>query len=222
MAKNNRVLLYGGLAAVAIAGFVLTSPPETESSTSATERPASGSRSRTTQETAFNKQDEEATFVRFEGTSPNVFTPLVKKASPGTLGAVGTALLPNQIPPVYVSGKLTWFYTGTAYIDQVPEALVEDTATGQGEYLRVGQTFQNARVVAITPNTLVIEGSAGRTTLRLLEDRPIVEDDELAPFNPLSGAVGSTADTNANVLPDPRTGRPMNADTSNGLLIESE
>lgn len=205
MAKLKRGWIYGGLVAVAAIAFFATSPQEEVKKGQSGRRPprtaANSSTSKARKADDFTEQDQKASFARYEGTVANVFTPLVKRTGSGSGAGSNSTAAPNQIPAYLVGGDTGWLYTGTAYIDSVPSALVENVSNGQGEYLKVGQTFRNARVVKITPNTLVLSDTEGLTTvtLTLLENRPIVDDTNTVarsnntPLNPMSGPIGITA-----------------------------
>lgn len=199
MAQNSRLpqIIIGAVVVGGIA-FFMTEPQD--------EAPLDGDRpdrTRSTRSTdskleAFNEEDENAVFVRLTEPVNNAFKPLVARSS--ARGSEATNLMPNQVPPYMVNGETGWFYTGTAYIDQVPSVLLENTSTGTGQYLRVGESLMNARVTKITPNTVVLAGAngAGTRTLTLIENRPIVDDfggvfTSSEPLNPMTGPIGLTA-----------------------------
>ena len=201
MANKKRMMIYGLVAVVAVVGFIATSPPKDAGKSSldeATSAPRTPSSKKSTKETVFTVDDQKASYARLNEPVRNSFKPLVIKQ----MGS-GGQLLANQVPPFYAGGSASWFYTGTAILNEVPMALVEDTSNGQGEYLQVAQTAKQARVVKITPSSLVLAGPDGETvTLVLIENKPIVEDAAVAPFNPLSGPIGIR----------PQNGRSTNID----------
>ncbi len=144
-------------------------------------------------------QDELAKFARLDSTLKNAFMPIVKRSS-GLKSGSAANNVPNQIPPYLVGGETGWFYTGTAYINSVPSALVENTSNGDGKYLTVGQVFKNSKVVKITPSTLVLSDLEGLTTVtfELIENRPIIDFPDASarmnePMNPMSGPIGLSA-----------------------------
>src|SRR5690606_15601791 len=135
----------------------------------------------------------------------NAFKPLIvdqgsRRASESR--GVGS---PNQVPPHFVNGESTWFFTGTTSFDGSTMALIENTATGEGQYLRVGESLLGATVVEIGRNSVTLLGPAGESKrLILLENRPIVEEAvNNAPFNPMTGPIGITSrpDTAVNAEP---------------------
>lgn len=200
MAKNNRLLIYGGVAVLAVAGFVMTSPPDTLDKNAGRKTSSGKSSARGVKIEVFTEEDEKATFVRLNEPTDNAFDPIVKQKSSSS----SSNSLPNQIPPEFVGGKLTWFFTGTAYINDVPTATIENTATGTWEYLRVGQKFMDAKVEQITPMTVVLSGVSGTKTVKLMDDRPIIDDyadlSGSQPLNPLAGPIGLEAAKPAPVI----------------------
>ena len=216
MAKNNRVLIYGSLVAGIVIVWFATAPDETSPRERNRPNRTPVERKKDRKLEAFNDEDKNASYLRLNTEVANIFKPIVVRGSAKAGSQAQTK--PNQVPPYMVGGDTNWFYTGTAYIDNVPTALVENTATGQGQYLKVGEVFMNARVTRITPNTLAISTSDGlaATTLTLLENRPIVEDPGMSiagnqPINPLSGPIG----LNANDRPAESTRNAELNDTTN-------
>lgn len=192
--RNNRLLLYGGVAALGVAGFLLTEPPPEEPADPA-DRPTARRAAARERVEVFTKEDELARFARLDETTSNAFRPGVVDGKAGS----NIATQVNQVPPSFADGEATWFYTGTAYIDSVPMVLFENTANGSGEYLKLGQNFRKFTVSAITPSSVTITGPDGsQRTLLLIENRPIVDDPRQtsasiapnAPFNPMSGPIG--------------------------------
>ncbi len=128
-----------------------------------------------------------ATFEPVNLSTRDVFKPLVVRE--GQSG--GMAALPNQVPPAFTGGDAGWYYTGTAVVDQVPTALVENTGTGEGLYLKQGDQWKNCKVERITPTTLTLSQGDTVRTLLLLADSPSPSSEGgSAPLNPLSGQIG--------------------------------
>lgn len=184
--KSNRTFLYVGLAAVGIAGFILTSPPETGKVGGKLRKPTKKVTSKTAD--VFTKEDETAVFTRLNDSAKNSFKPLIVRDD--ALGA-GATLMPNQIPAAYTGDTGIWTYTGTAIIDEVPQALVE-SSTGEMDFLKVGQAWKSCRVTRITPTSLTLSGPNGMVrTMELLAD-PVVPDFGgigVEPINPMRGPV---------------------------------
>ena len=192
--KNNRLLLYGGLLVVAVAAYTMTEPPKpSANSRSSSTSPGTRSTSRTqTGASNFTQEDEDARFARLNEGAINAFKPLIVDS--GARRATESRSAPNQVPPHFVNGESTWFFTGTTTFDGVTMALIENTATGEGQYLRIGESLLGATVIDIARTSVTLAGPGGESKrLILLENRPIVEETaNHAPFNPMTGPIGIT------------------------------
>ena len=187
MAKqsNKRYLLYGGILVLGV-GYAFSGgeAPDRNAFKKNNVKPRT-SVSSSKKDTTFNEEDEKAKFVRLDGDVNNAFKPSVVR-----LGSKKTSEMANQIPSIMVDGETTWFYTGTVVINQVPMALFENRATGQGEYYKVGQKFRGLTVGKISPTTVDVSGGGQSKTLKLLDFNPINDGpsgDE--PFNPMAGSL---------------------------------
>lgn len=175
-------LVIGGVAIGAIA-FFMTGSPETPRKKAESSKPRPSARAKAEDE--FTKADYEAKFVSAKVAVRDVFNPLVLASS----GARGGSLAPNAIPFDFTGSKEAWVYTGTAVINGVPNALVENTSTGEGEFIKVGQTWKLATVRRITPTSLTLTNSGGRVqTMDLMrdlemDDKPLVNA-QVQPVNP--------------------------------------
>lgn len=228
--KNNRMLIYGGVLAVAIAAFVLTEPPKKTSTIEPSVRPKSTSSSTRGQKVSvFTEEDELARFDPLNEPISNAFKPSVVESG---ARKAGDRNVPNQVPPGFVNGETTWYYTGTVSFDGSTMVLIENSSNGQGEYLRVGQTIGSATVMDITNNSVTLAGPNGEVKrLILLENRPIVTDREIsassnAPFNPMQGNIGKGPEggsTSASIVPTiSSTNGPTVLDTDNTNISEKD
>lgn len=197
--RNSRPLIYGGVAVVAIAAFILTGEDssggnEAIKSSKAARQETGRSSTRTRSSTAFTDEDYSATFPAVNEAPANAFKPLVvsAKAAGGSGSGSGSQAAPNEIPASFTDGESIWLYTGTASVDGVPMALVENPATSEGEFIKVGQRWKNTVVRKITPTTLVLSGPGGSRTFELLRDPEIdnLIEAETTPLNPLRGDIG--------------------------------
>lgn len=193
MAKVNRIWIYVGVVTVGIAGWILTEPepPVTTEKTTAKRSTARGA---TAKQTVFTKEDEQAQFARVNDLPGSAFSPLVSRKN---AKSSNNNLLPNQIPPSFVDGDATWFFTGSVVVNTVPSALVESTARNEGVYLKVGERFKQFTVTSISQSTLTLAGPNGSTAkLVIIENRPIVDigtSASLAPLDPLTGPISINA-----------------------------
>ncbi len=166
MPKVSRPTIYILVGALAVSAFVLTSPPP-KSSTAKSPKLARKGESKV--DDTFTAEDYSARFTRLTATPKNVFRPLVASGGFGS----GAVQMPNAIPADFADGEPNWVYTGTAVVDGVPTALVENTTTQDGAFLHHGEKWKLATVAKITPTTLVLAGPGGRThTMELMVDAP--------------------------------------------------
>lgn len=178
-------LLIGGVALGAIAYFMTGTPPPP--SKKAASSKAKTSRSSKADE-VFTKVDYEAKFPSARLAVKDVFSPLVLASSGGKSGS----LTPNAIPYEFTGMKEAWLYTGTAVINGVPNALVENTSTGEGEFIKVGQTWKLSTVRRITPTSLTLTGPGGKVkTMDLMRDLELDDkalmNAQVQPVNPQGG-----------------------------------
>jgi len=167
-AKVSRPVVYGGLLFVAIAGFVLTTPPP-DSGKGGGGLPDRSKRTAASQAGPFTEEDRTARFDRLNEGARNSFRPLVARRD---AGYAGDGLAPNEFPASYTGGETGWFYTGTVVVDDVPSALVENERTGEGQFLMVGERLKRAVIAQITPTYIVVRNTSGQSVrLDLLRDR---------------------------------------------------
>jgi hypothetical protein len=184
--KVSRPVVYGLVAAVGIAGFLLTQPEEVR---------RKGAPRRTRATTAgpaapdgFTELDRTAKFPRVTGSLRNVFVPLVRKEGV----EAGLQRPPNQFPLATTGSETPWVFTGTAVVDQAPRALVENPATGESLFVGPGDRVGLASIVQVGPTYLVARGRGGETVrLELLQDLedtgpdlPTLEAGSFAPVTP--------------------------------------
>lgn len=189
--KNNRLLIYGAVAVIAIAGFVLTEPEKpTASPVAKTTKKAPTAKKNVN--SAYTEEDEAARFARLDEPISNVFKPAVIDAGKASRAVLD---IPNAIPATFMNGEAGWFLTGIATFNGRTVALLENPSTNSGEYLGVGETLRQATLSSISRNSIVLIGSNGQSKqFTLLENRPIVDEANYnatnAPFDPLVGAIG--------------------------------
>ena len=195
--NNGRLLLYGGILVLGVAGYMMTEPSPTPRRSSTGRKPPISNSSTRVPTEEFNQEDSEAKFVRLNTPAKNSFRPLIMPSTARSATGIG-ALLPNEIPADFTDGKTKWLYTGTAIVDGAPMALVENPETGEGEFIKVGQRWKKAIVRKITPTSLALEGPNGRArTLQLMQD-PVEDETTLAglevrPATPNIGSNNSLA-----------------------------
>ncbi|MBS1708174.1 MAG: hypothetical protein JSS65_05560 [Armatimonadetes bacterium] len=217
MAKPNRLFIYVGLGVVVVAAFVMTEPSKPITNKKKSTKPPATSKAKEMQLAEYTEQDKTATFERVTVGSRDVFKPLVVREG---AGGADTAAMPNQVPAGFASGEAGWFYTGTAVVDQVPTALLENTQTGQGLYVKQGDTWKSCKIDRITPTSLTLSSGDKVRTLMLLADLPqsgLAGGSSTQPLNPLSGPVGVQSRPNSvpGTLPNgPTPGAPTGPPTA--------
>ncbi len=153
--KKSSPILWVGLASLAIAAYVLTSP-ETPAKRSGKVRPKAVAKA--TKITGVLPADYEARFGPVNMPATNAFKPLVARAAKATNTA------PKPIPggTIGMGGAPSgWKFTGMATIDGVPTALLEGPG-GDSQFVRLGQKWQGATVVRISSEGIGLRGAAGR------------------------------------------------------------
>lgn len=211
--NNGRLLMYGGILALGVAGYIMTEPTPTPRRTSSGRKPPVNSGSNKTASELFTDEDYNTKFARLNAPVKNSFRPLVMPSSARSTTGLG-ALLPNEIPADFTDGKTKWLYTGTAIVDGAPMALVENPETGEGEFIKVGQRWKNAIVRKITPTSLALEGPNGRArTLQLMQD-PVEDETTLAGMEVRPATPNIGGNNNNNNLAGPIGGRTPGATTA--------
>jgi hypothetical protein len=152
MAQISKPVLYLGLVATVVAAWVLTSEdaPNSASSTKKKKKP-----SVTRNATVFLPEDYKASFPVLNEPMKNAFKPLVARKSGSPELAMGDMGI-----PVAEAG---WIYTGMADIDGVPTALLENTRTGDGVFLKQGESWKGVRVQRIAPEEIILVVSNGES-----------------------------------------------------------
>lgn len=186
--KISRPMLYGTLAIVAVVAWVMSSPEDV----AAPAKPKAANKSSSSAKTElFTKADREAAFVPVNAATPNAFKPIVAR----TTGPSAGLLEPNAIPADFAGGDPNWIYSGMATVDGVGFALVENTATSDGEFIKVNENWRRSRVLKLTPESLTLENERGvvRTVrIKTKEDElPPLPGGGLEPVNPLEGPIGN-------------------------------
>jgi hypothetical protein len=203
MSRRNIYIALGLV--VAAAAWYLLAPAEGEGSSRSggvvrrtqAGRVASGSRSPSAVK-GFTEEDMNAQFAPAADQVQNAFRPLVVPKDSSKQAPKEAGLPPNQLPASFASGEEGWIFTGIVYEDGRPSALFENRTTGQGEYLKSGQSWRKLTVGKITPGTVTVAGPGGTIrTLVLMQDPPEPESGgsgraiagqlQVQPLNPLAG-----------------------------------
>ncbi len=130
--KKTSPILWVALIGIGAAAFVLTAPEEAAKPTTV-KRPTT---KKTTVVSLITDEDRNAKFSRVTVAPRNAFKPVIKK-----LSAEAKSASPSALPTNLTGGESGWAYTGTAEVDGRIQAVVENQAAGQGDFLSVGQTW---------------------------------------------------------------------------------
>jgi hypothetical protein len=213
MLKNlSKPMQYGLVFVLAVAAWLILSPalfPESGNKSIATKIKKSA---KTTAD-LYTPEDYKAKFAPESSVLKNAFKPLVVKT---TTGGKGAAAKPNLVPAAFAAGDPNWSYTGTAEVDGVLQALLENRTTGESAFLRVGDTWKGISVEEITEDSLVIASSDGdQLTLKLpTEDEvlPAAGPRGFTPAQPgagaLQGAIGPMSVQPDGTMPDQMNAAP--------------
>ncbi len=151
----------------------------------------------------FTPQDYTAKFAVLNQTPKNAFKPLIVRDN-GTGGLKGRiALRTNGIPLDLAGGEGNWAYSGMAVINGKPTALVENSGTGEGVFLKVGEKWKRATVRKVTDTSLVLIGEDGSLhTMKIGDDNTVsAKDKSFAPLRPLPALTGPIGSLQVRPLP---------------------
>lgn len=157
---------------------------------------------------AFTEEDRNAQFAPVNITFKNAFQPIVARKTGGIGSGEGAA---NGLPTDFTGGDAGWIYTGSAEIDGVAMALLENRTTGEGVFLKAGERWKSATIVRIFPDSVVMRGPSGTKTFAVVNDIP--KGGGNAPLRPnvppsLQGEIRRARDMmtmnpgNLNIVPD--------------------
>jgi hypothetical protein len=155
VAKVSRPIIYAALfGVVAYAAVVLTEP---ETPTKKTTKKTTATAKKNAND-PYLPQDYKAKFERVNLPVKNAFKPLVVRQSAG--GALDSLRL-DGLPAGFAGGDPNWRYTGTAEIDGVRVALIENHVSGDGVFLKVGETWNQTVLTSIETEAIVMVGPGG-------------------------------------------------------------
>jgi len=109
----------------------------------------------------FDENDFKAKFPRLTDGIRDAFMPVVARTKGRGIKTDDGIAEPVVIPPVLTMGESGWYYTGMAEVNSVPTAIVENTTTGDGEFLKQGQRWKQAVVTRIGSDSISFSGPYG-------------------------------------------------------------
>jgi hypothetical protein len=202
MAKISKPILYLGLAAIGVVGYFMTEP-ETAKQTSVPKPKAKTSKKQ--EAGKFLEVDYKITradLPKLASLDKNTFSPIIARQD-----GLGDLTQEGGIPADFAGGDGNWVCTGTAEVDGVRMALIENKSTGEGEFLRAGQSWKSAVVSQILDDGVVMAGPGGNVvSIMVLEEQWNPEPEaapEVAPVAPtnipgMNGPIGGNAPMNLN------------------------
>lgn len=147
----------------------------------------------------FQPEDYTAKFASIDTATTNAFRPLLSKKDAENQKPAP----PNFIPASFAGGDANWVYTGNMTVDGVPNALLENTKSNEGVFLRPGEKWKTMQLKEVRSDSIVLEGPNGYMKTVFFATNP-----EVAPVEPSRVAANTTgapqvpgAATNAQTLP---------------------
>lgn len=212
MAKVSRPVVYSVVAAAAIYAVVLLTEPEQPVRKPA-KRSTLGAAAKAP--AGFLPEDLTAQFGRYAGKSRNAFQPEVLPKQ-----TVMSALPPGRSSAGTISGpglRGTWALTGINVLNGRRSALVENSTTGDSEFLAAGDSWNGLQVVAVETDTVVFLNSLGqRTQLKFVDPQ-----DAAATTGTPPGTVSTTPATTGAPAAPSRTVITVTPINKNGITISS-
>lgn len=157
----------------------------------------------------YTQEDEKAKFGSVDTAATNAFKPQIVRRDVNSQLRTGAS---NGIPPLFAGGEAGWTYTGNMEVNGKPNALLENSGTGEGVFLKPGEKWKALTLVKVNEDSIVLDGPGGyRKTVYFnanTEEAPA----EVAPLNPMqpgnprmAGAIGNgglmAEQNNLNSLP---------------------
>ena len=208
--------LYAALGvSVLAAAYILATPPDTGPKRKANNR-FTGATTRKKADDLYRPEDYTAKFPPVTVPVRNAFLPLVVRETStiengGPNGEI-RPLQPDGIPESFAGGEAGWIYTGNAVVNGVPNALLENTSSGEALFLTPGEDFKSSVLVKSTANVVVLRGPAGVERTISISDgatkkggaRKAPDDGTLPPATAaLTGAIGAPPANPQVVATDP-------------------
>ncbi len=221
--KLTRKTMYGLVAGVAVVALMTNSPKPSEPTAKKDDKKVVTKKAN--KSTDFDEFDYKARpkdFMVLNETPKNAFKPLVHRTKGGNNGIL---LAPNVIPSYLTMGEPGWIFTGVAESDGVATAMVENSVTGEGAFLKNGETWKGAKVGGISFDQLTLIGLDGSSSAIRLESTPpetvpLIASSGNQGFQPyavnpgsLRGPIGGSQ--NVAVTPE----RPRNQRTEGQALV---
>jgi hypothetical protein len=181
--KTKPIVWIGLIGACAII-YLVAVPPDSTKSEKSTKKPIPEAKA----PVGFTKEDYTVTFPPVNSATRNAFMPVVMRQDRN-----GTA---QAAPNALSAGGGNWIFTGTVELNGVKQALLENPATGEGAFLRLGESWNGYSVVTIRDDQVTVTSPTGQSKTIKLEGEVVPAPNNApsnAPLtlnNPLSGPIG--------------------------------
>ena len=187
MLKLSKPVLFLLIATVAVAIYLVSTP---SAPTKHTTKPLAKPQVSVTA-TMYTPEDYKASFPKAILASRNAFQPLVLRRSGALIAALAAA---GNIPAEFAGGDPNWACTGSAEVDGVRQALIENKSTNDGVFLKQGDHWKNCVVSQVLEDAVVLVGPEGEAkTIHVKQDTSTQETDLSGdiPVSPqMSGVIG--------------------------------
>ena len=204
MAKISRPVLYLAIIGIGAAAYIVMNP-DTPAKTST--KPKTHARI-TTANSQFLPVDYSTTFDAQVPLARNAFKPLVERRSSALLNALAAG---GAIPPELTGGDANWVCTGSAEVDGIKQALLENKNSGDAVFVKQGDHWKNAVVSQVLDEAVVLVGDDGEPrTIHVQQDQTSTAtadtgaDAGTLPIRPqLNGVIGGNSGAQIQPLPAP-------------------
>lgn len=170
LSKPIQLLVVVGVVAGAVLFF--TQPDDSPAKT--TKKPASKKLS-SSLATDYVPADFTAKFASLNQTPRNAFKPLIVRNS-SLLRTVSPRS--NGVPGAFTGGDPNWAYTGCVEVNGEKLALLENSKSGDGVYLRKGDHWKSSLIRTVSEEGLIIVSSSGTVKKIQLGDRGTDPEEE--------------------------------------------
>lgn len=124
---------------------------------------------------------------------PAVFRP--KSAATAAAPTPSKVERPGGFPVDLASGEANWIYTGLATIDDATLGLLENSATGQGDFVKPGQAWKTSTIISVAPEFIVMRDPKGALrTIKVGRPEPLPAETAVAAGGaiapPITGPIG--------------------------------
>jgi hypothetical protein len=185
--KSSLPLLVGVLVVALAFGMMGGGDSKTSTKKSTGMQFPTAAKKKKTGDIEYLPEDEKAQFASIEGGLPNAFKPAVEKKS-----LMGSS---NAIPPVFTSGETGWIYTGNMEVNGGQNALVENSGTGEGVFLKPGEKWKSMTLKQVKSDSIILRAGDGFEKEIFFGSNESSATQMVAPLNPgpaprMAGQIG--------------------------------